>query len=97
MALDIKPIEGMVALQLLEPLDEESGANKSAMATSSTPEDSYNEALYAIVVGVGPKGPIGVKKGDTVLCRGYARDGLKIGDDVVLVESYCIVGKVTSD
>lgn len=95
MALDIKPVEGMVALQLLdkEVEEKESGDMVSASSVGS-PDDAYNTAIYAIVIGIGPKGPTGVKKGSTVLVRGYAANGLDIGDGVVLTDSYCIVGLV---
>jgi len=99
MALDIKPVEGMVALQILDDPkakddDSSAGMLSASNSLSSASDDSYNTALTAIVIGIGPKGPAGVKKGSIVLCRGYARDGLKIDDDVVLTDSYCIAGIV---
>jgi len=89
---DIKPVEGYVALQLLD--DESEEEREARRRASNGPSESYNEAMYAVVVGIGPKGPAGVKKGSTVLVRKYARDGLRISDDVVLVESYCIAAVV---
>lgn len=95
MALDIKPVEGMVALQILD--DPKAKNESDGMVSTGSPvcDDSYNTALTALVVGIGPKGPPGVKKGSIVLCRGYARDGLDIGDGVVLTDSYCIAGIVS--
>lgn len=98
MALDIKPVEGMVALQILDdPKAKRDDSSDGMVSSSSSPslDDSYNTALTALVIGIGPKGPAGVKKGSIVLCRGYARDGLDIGDDVVLTDSYCIAGIVS--
>ncbi len=92
MALDITPVEGFVALQLVDDETEEERERRMGAPYAS---DSYNEAIYAVVVGVGPKAPAGVKKGATVLVRKYARDGLRIEDDVVLVESYCIAAVVS--
>lgn len=95
MALDIKPVEGMVALQILDdPKAKDDDSSDMVSASGAPSDDSYNTALTAIVIGIGPKGPAGVKKGSIVLCRGYARDGLRIDDDVVLTDSYCIAGVV---
>jgi hypothetical protein len=95
MALDIQPVEGMVALQILNdpgaPADDD---DSSGMMSAPVSPDNYNTALTALVIGIGPKGPAGVKKGSVVLCRGYARNGLDVGDDVVLTDSYCIAGIV---
>jgi len=93
MALDVKPIEGMVALQLVDDETEEEREQRIA-SRQNAPSDSYNEAIIAIVVGIGPKGPAGVKKGSTVMVRKYARDGLRLDADTVLVETYCIVAVV---
>jgi len=95
MALDIKPIEGMVALQIVDDESEEEREKRLAIrANGIAPSDSYNEAIIAIVVGIGPKGPAGLKKGSTVMVRKYARDGLRLDEDTVLVETYCIVAVV---
>ena len=94
MALDIQPVEGMVALQILDDPKAKSDESDSMVSADLPDDDSYNTALTALVIGIGPKGPAGVKKGSIVLCRGYARDGLDIGDDVVLTDSYCIAGVV---
>lgn len=93
MILDIQPVEGMVALQILSDAVDEDKA-QDAMNSSAPDGDSYNEAVYAIVLGIGPKGPAGVKKGSTVLCRGYARNGLDLGDGAVLTDSYCIAALI---
>lgn len=92
MALDITPVEGFVALQIV---DDESEEEREARRRLDAPSSSYNEAIYAIVVAVGPKAPAGVKKGVTVLVRKYARDGLRLDDDTVLVENYCIAAVVS--
>jgi len=102
MALDITPVEGMVALQIVDDEDETEREQRLASRNTNAPSDSYNEAIVAIVVALGPnsksamgpKIPTGVKKGSTVLVRKYARDGLRIDDDTVLVETYCIVALV---
>jgi hypothetical protein len=93
MALDVTPVEGYVALQIVDDETEEERTARKANY-SSGPSDSYNEALTAIVVGIGPKGPKNVKRGSVVMVRKYARDGLRLDDDTVLVEVYCIVALV---
>lgn len=93
MTSDIRPVEGYVALRLLDGETEEERLRRQANNTG--PSQSYNEAIPAVVVAIGPKGPTGVKKGTTVLVRKYARDGLRLDDDVVLVEHYCIAAIVS--
>ncbi len=93
MALDVTPVEGFVALQIVDDeTEEEREARKQSY--SQGPSDSYNEAITAIVVGVGPKAPKGVVRGAVVLVRKYARDGLRLDEDTVLVETYCIAAVV---
>lgn len=93
MALDVTPVEGFVALQIVDDeTEEEREARKQSY--SQAPSDSYNEAITAIVVGVGPKAPKGVVRGAVVLVRKYARDGLRLDEDTVLVETYCIAAVV---
>ena len=93
MAIECRPVEGFVALQIVDDETEEERERRLA-ERSGAPSDSYNEAIVAIVVGIGPKGPSGVKRGSTVLVRKYARDGLRLDDDTVLVETYCIAAVI---
>lgn len=81
----IKPAEGMVALSFVDDLDDDGDIDQDT--------DADYDGLLAIVVGVGPK-VTGIKKGDTVVTRPYARDGLNVGNGIVLVESYCIAGTI---
>lgn len=93
MALDVTPVEGYVALQIIDDeTEEEREARKQAY--SQGPSESYNEAITALVVGVGPKAPKGVVRGAVVMVRKYARDGLRLDEDTVLVEVYCIAAVV---
>jgi hypothetical protein len=92
-ALDVTPVEGFVALQII---DDETEEEREARRQNynSAPSDSYNEAITALVVGVGPKAPKGVVRGAVVMVRKYARDGLRLDEDTVLVEVYCIAAVV---
>lgn len=95
MALDIKPVEGMACLKLIGDSDgDEKQDEADARSPSGQSDEEYRDAVYAIVVAIGPKGPSGVKQGDTVICRAWVRDGLYIDDDTVLTESYCISGVI---
>lgn len=89
--LVIEPAEGFVALEFLDDEKQDEERNQYAEPGS----DSYNEALFAVCVGVGKKVTV-CKRGDTVVVRAYAREGIHVSDDVVLCESYCVVGKVTT-
>jgi hypothetical protein len=87
-ALQIEPAEGMVAIEFVDDEDEEP-ANAQQAETPS----SYNEACFAICVGVGKK-VTRCKRGDTVIVMSFARQGIKIGDDVTLCEEYVVKGVV---
>jgi hypothetical protein len=91
--LVIEPAEGMVALEFLDDAKQETTRPNYDAPSGS---DDYNTAIFAIVVGVGKK-VTNCKRGDTVVVRAYAREGIKVDDDVVIVEAYCVVGKVTTD
>ncbi len=80
MAIKVKPADGYMAVRFIDDL--------------SSVKDDSDEALLAIVDAVGSK-VSGVKAGDTVILRPYARHGLKLGDDLVLIESYSVAGRVT--
>jgi hypothetical protein len=89
-SLVIEPAEGMVALEFL---DEEKQEEERSGYDAPPSSDDYNEAVFAICVGVGKK-VTSCKRGDTVLVRAYAREGVHVSDDVVLVEAYCVLGTV---
>ena len=97
MALEIEPAAGLIALQFLDHEDDE--PKSTPRPGQSTAEPDQDEAILAICVGVGKPAQKGqtmpCAKGDTVLVRAYARHGIRVGDDVVLCESYCVVGIVT--
>lgn len=95
MALDVTPVEGYVALQIIDDeTEEERAARMQRYSQGPSTSDSYNEAITALVVGVGPKAPKGVVRGAVVMVRKYARDGLRLDEDTVLVETYCIAAVV---
>jgi hypothetical protein len=93
-ALQIEPAEGLFALEFLDDEEEET-EEQNQTAQTPYPEPTPREGCFAIVVGVGKK-ITGYKRGDTVIVDSYARNGLKIGNNVVLVESYLVKGKVTA-
>lgn len=86
---DITPSEGKVALTFVDDVD---GDDDDRGATPSDDGVEY-EGCIAIVVGVGA-GVKGVKKGSTVIVSPWARDGLKVGDDTVICDSYCIAATI---
>jgi len=84
--VSIQPAEGKVAVKFVDDLDGDGDT------TAAAPDADY-DGLLAIVLGVGAK-VSGVKKGDTVICSPWARDGLCIGDNAYMVDSYCIAGTI---
>lgn len=91
MARDIEPAEGYVAIKLIDDEDEPESKQPSNVPT---PMDAENKAVMGICMAVGKKVTC-CKKGDTVFCRPYARHGLRVDDNTVLVESYCVAGRVS--
>lgn len=95
--MDLKPVGSYVALQLLGVDDEdpeEKLENKIAASVPNDSEESYNELVYAIVLGVGPDAQKGIKKGQTVLARKCVHHSLRVGDDVVITDSWNCVSVV---
>lgn len=92
MTLEYVPAEGKIAVQILDDID---GDEKEDQATGANvpSSDSYNEALIAICVGVGPKVTT-CKKGDTVYLYKWAECGLKLGEGVRVVDAGCVAAKV---
>lgn len=78
-----KPVNGDVFLQFFE--DTDSGISD---------EDSYRDVIPALVVDAGPDVVGGVKKGQTVLVYGWARDGVKLTERMVVQYSGCIAAVV---
>lgn len=92
---DLKPVGTMAALRLIGDSDnDEKEDEASARSPAGQSPEQESDIVYAIVLALGPDVQKGVKKGDTVMCRAWVRDGLYIDDDTVLAESYCIVASV---
>lgn len=88
---DIEPAEGYIAVRFID--DDKDADDVPSASSGVVPGGSYsNDACLALIVAVGAK--VKAKKGQVALLRPYARDGLKLGDGIVLVESYCIAGTV---
>lgn len=87
-AVDIKPREGMVAIQFVDDDGDEEGSETSYPSTTEGPD--YNGCL-ATVVGVGDKVK-DVKKGSIVVTSRWARDGgTKVGSKTRIVSAFDII------
>lgn len=86
--LKIKPAEGMVAVKFVDDDDDADDATPSP-----TSEPVPYKGVLAMVVGVGAK-VSGVKKGNIVVTRSYARDSLCV-EGVHFVDSYSIVATLS--
>lgn len=82
-ALQIEPAEGYVALEFLDDAEDD-----DAPPSYDSPSDD-NDGVFAMVVGVGKK-VTNCKRGDTVVVSKWAKEGMRIGDDCVLCESYVV-------
>lgn len=95
--MDIEPAEGYVALEFLDDYEAEEKTDPGAGSSGAIGPavEDYNNVCFAMCIGVGKK-VTSCKRGDTVIVRKYAREnGIKVSDDVMLVEAYLVVGKVT--
>jgi hypothetical protein len=87
--LKIKPAEGMLILKFVDE-DEE---DEPAPSAEPLPPIEYDGCL-AIVVAAGAKTTS--KPGQTVITNQWARDGMSLGDCMVLANQWDIVGTITS-
>jgi hypothetical protein len=77
----LKPAEGTLAVSFVDDEDDD-----------AAPELMSYEGCLALVVAVGTDVK-GVKAGDVVVCKPYARDGLKLGD-VTLISSWDVAATI---
>lgn len=85
----IKPTEGRVLVKFVDADDTKPGASMgSPMETSQG-----QEGVLATVLAVGPK-VTGMKKGDVVILYPWACEGLTVGEDTVITDSYSIAAVV---
>jgi len=92
--IDITPAENMLAVRFLENTEEEK--TETSEGPASVPFDRQEEAIVALVVGVGKK-VTRAKKGDTVLLRDYAKYAPRVseGSDTAIVEDYTVLATLT--
>lgn len=90
--IEYKPLGSQVALKILDMGDDED--DKPTSSSYPTPDDDYNKAILAIVKGIGTEVKAKVKMGDTVFVRKYAKDGIRLEDDVVIADEYCLLATV---
>ncbi len=92
MAIEIRPLEGLVAVRPLE-----TKSDQQTSRGSGTPEPANDGAAeLAVVVVAGAKTQ--VKAGDTVFIRpGYMSWGTKIDDETIVIDQYAIVARVSND
>lgn len=86
--LQIEPAEGYIALEFLDEVAEDDEEPEQRQGYAGAPTID-NEGLFAMVVGVGKK-VTNCKRGDTVVVSKWAKEGMRIGDDVVLCDSYVV-------
>lgn len=84
--MQIEPAEGMVALEFLDDGDEKTESYRNDPGEAS-------EGIFAMCVGVG-RDVKRCKRGDTVIVDKWAREGMKVGDGVILVDQWAVKGTV---
>lgn len=84
-ALSLQPTEGKIAIVFLEDDDGEPTAYQGSPGQP-------DEAVLAIVSGVGPK-VAGVKKGDTVVVSAWAKNSPCVGKTHI-TDAYCVLAKL---
>lgn len=88
--VSVKPAEGKVAVRFVD--DEEDGKPSPSAIVPGSPESMSHEGVLAIVAGVGTK-VTGIKKGDTVVMRAWARDCPRVGS-LVFCDAYDVLGTI---
>lgn len=90
--VNLKPAEGMLIVRFVDDDDDDDDDENQtpSYGADAYPESMPYEGCLAIVTAVGPKSG-NVRVGNTIVTRPYARDGLKIGGGLTLIESYCVV------
>lgn len=89
-ALQIEPAEGYVALEFLDGNEDDESPPSSRSGAQQSDSDNL---VFAMCVGTGKKVTC-CKRGDTVVVMPYARQGMRVSDDVVIVEAYLVKGIV---
>jgi hypothetical protein len=87
--LKIKPAEGCLILKFVDDDDDDDDAPSSG----ALPEPVDYEGCLATVVTAGAKTTS--KPGQTVITSMWARNGMKLGDGLVLANQYDVVGTIT--
>jgi hypothetical protein len=85
-AFGLEPGEGYVALEFLDP-------EPTSHARPKPVDNDDIDAIPALCVGIGRDVSV-CQRGDTVMVRPHARNGVKVGSNVVLAEAYCVVRKL---
>ena len=73
-------------------MDDDDDADDASPNGNDTPDVDYDGCL-AIVVSAGAKTTS--KAGQTVITSAWARDGMKLGDGLVLAGQYDVLGTIT--
>lgn len=101
MTPSIEPVEGMVAIKILDDIDgdyvhdnkEREESEHYGSAPPPIPAEEFSEALIALVLGVG-KGVKCCKKGDTVLVNPWSMTSVRIGTDERIIRADQVLAKV---
>lgn len=89
MTPELKPVEGKVVIRFLESENDGDPAYSGDGPSCERPE-----TCFALVLAAGAK--TSVKKGQTVLVSGWARNDPKIDDDTVITDNCSILAVVAA-
>ena len=92
---DIKPAEGMIAIQLFDEYDDddEEGPPSSHRGAELAERDP-DRVIMGLCVGIGP-GVKSCKPGDTVCLKPWAKHGYEVGGKVRITDACNVVGTVS--
>ena len=80
----IKPAEGCLAVRFVDDDDEDEQADE--ISYGALQDAKPYEGCLAVVAGVGDK--VKTKVGATIVTSPWAREGLKLGNGLVLISEY---------
>lgn len=88
----IKPAEGKIAITLVDDDEDKKPRPMAGPGPAPAPTES-DDCVLGTVVAVGAKVP-GVKKGDVVVLRSWARSEPRIGERLIICDAYSVLATI---
>jgi len=94
MTPELKPVEGKVVIKFLEGENDDDDGGTCGTCGCCPCCCDRPQTCFAVVLAAGAK--TSVKKGQTVLVSGWARNDPEVDDDTVITDNWSILAVVTA-